>query len=117
MTTCVDKTGLALGPSCNGVDGNYTAMPTIQDWPGFHYFFCDGRFMLPKQWKGSLGTAALIMGLEGLFIGFVALKLDAPVSYIATLSGYVLTDQRLSCALICSCATACPRSRSAATTH
>eukprot|EP00892_Ulva_mutabilis_P006164 jgi/Ulvmu1/391/UM001_0398.1 len=61
-----------------------------EDWPGYHHFFCNGRFMLPKQWKGSLGTAILIMGLEGLFIGLVALKLDAPLSYIAILSGAIL---------------------------
>lgn len=43
--------------------------------------------MLPKQWKGALGTAVLIIALEGLFIGLVALKLDTPLRYIAMLSG------------------------------
>lgn len=44
--------------------------------------------MLPKPWKGCLGTAALIIALEGLFVGLVAIKLDAPLRYIAILSGY-----------------------------
>lgn len=71
-----------------GARGTQRTTVSVQDWPGYHYFFCDGRLMLPKPWKGCLGTAALIIALEGLFVGLVAIKLDAPLRYIAILSGY-----------------------------
>lgn len=89
MTTEVDKRGPARRSQQSCPPSDCATAVALQDWPGYHHFFCNGRFMLPKQWKGSLGTAVLIVALEGLFIGLVALKLDAPVSYIAILSGCV----------------------------
>jgi len=54
-----------------------------QQWPGKHHFFRHGRWLVARKWHGALGTLLLVSEPSGLFLGLVAPRLDAPLSWVS----------------------------------
>lgn len=69
---------MSVGPAPSMHVQSTPPMKLWQAWPGNQVFLRDGQWVLSQKWPCVLGTIAVIVGPEVVFLAFVAPKISPP---------------------------------------